>query len=276
MPKANLNGVNIYYEVSGTDDKIPFFFTGHGRKSWMWQVAYFSEYYKVITHDRRGTGNSDDPPGDWTVKDFSEDLLALMDHLGVEKAIVGGSSLGGAISVLFAVDHPDRVHAVISNGQVYYWERFINEWSDNNQKGLGKPGHQPRSFEWEEYGPPTTNPEFTNSKWGSCYMKIMREAGSWRTPEQKQRNRVRMSKSLYGWDMRPRADDLHALGLKVPVLIMFGGLESQVGIPLAYEWHKAIPNSEFIINQGCHHACPREDPELWNSRVHGFLKRHGL
>jgi pimeloyl-ACP methyl ester carboxylesterase len=233
-----LNGVDIYYDVSGLDDKIPIFFTGHGRKSWMWQITCFSEYYKVVTHDRRGTGFSDDPPGDWTVKDYVEDVRALMDHLGIEKAIVGGHSLGGAISCLFGLDYPERVLGLIFSGQVYYWNRFVNEWSDQRSRGT-RGSYQPRSFDWEEHGPPTANPEFTSSKLGSYFMKVMREAGSWRTPEQREKNGIRMSKSLRGWDMRPRAEELKALGESVPVLIMFGGFESQVGIPLAYEWHKA-------------------------------------
>ncbi len=276
MPKVDVHGIGIYYDINGLEDKTPMFFTGHGRKGWMWQITYFSEYYKVVTHDRRGTGFSDDPPGNWTIKDYVEDLRGLMDQLGIEKAIVGGHSLGGAISCLFGLDYPDRVLGLIFSGQVYYWDRFVNEWADRQIKEGAGITYQPRSFDWEEHGPPTANPVFTSSKLGSYFGKVMREAGSWRSPEQRRANAVNMVKSLKGWDMRPRAEELKALGEKVPVLIMFGGFESQCGIPLAYEWHKAIPNSEFIINQGCYHACPREDPELWNDRVMGFLKRNKL
>ena len=276
MPKVDINGIGIYYEESGLPDKTPFFLVSHGRKSWMWQFFYFSEYYRVITPDRRGTGFSDDPEGEWTVKDYCDDLLGLMDHLGIEKAIVGGHSLGGAISCLFGLDHPDRVKALIFSGQVYYWDRFTNEWVDDMVAGKTTLEFQPKSFDWEERGPPTTNPDFVQSKIGSYYMQIMREAGAWRSPEQRRNNNNRMLKSLQYWDMRPRAKELKKLGEKVPVLIMYGGLESQSGLPVAYEWSKAIPNSEFIINQGCYHGCPREAPMIWNKRVHDFLKRHNV
>jgi pimeloyl-ACP methyl ester carboxylesterase len=276
MPKVVINGVGIYYEESGLDDRTPLFFMGHGRKSWMWQVQYFSEYYRVVTHDRRGTGFSDDPPGDWTVKDYVEDLRGLMDYLGVERAIVGGSSLGGAISCLFGLDYPDRVLALVLNGQVYYWDKFTNDWVNDMIAGRASLEHQPRSFEWQETGPLTTDPEFAMSRLGSYFLETMREAGSWRTPEQSRSNTVRMLRSLQGWDLRPRAEELRRLGESVPVLVMIGSLEAQSAITGAYEWHRAIPNSEFIVNQGCHHSCPRENPALWNDRAHAFLKRHGL
>jgi pimeloyl-ACP methyl ester carboxylesterase len=276
LPKVDINGVGIYYDESGLPDKTPFILCSHGRKSWMWQFYYFSEYYRVITPDRRGTGFSDDPEGKWTVKDYCDDLLGLMDHLGIEKAIVGGHSLGGAISCLFGLDHPDRVLALIFSGQCYYWDKLTNEWADERLAGKATLETQPKSFEWDEQGPPTTNPEFAKSPHGAYYLQILREAGKWRTPEQLKKNSINQLKALRGWDMRPRAKDLKRLGEKVPVLIMIGEEESQGGIPLAYEWSKAIPNSEFIINERCYHAAPREDPALWNSRVHGFLKRHGL
>ncbi len=276
MPKVEVNGISIYYHESGLEDRTPFFLTGHSRKGWMFQDYYFSEHYRVVTHDRRGTGFSDDPPGDWTVKDYVEDLRGLMDYMGVEKAIVGGSSLGGAISCLFGLDYPDRVHALILNGQVYYWDRFTNEWVDDMIAGTASLRYQPKTFEWEEHGPPTTDRKFGESKLGAAYSEIQREAGSWRTPEQRRLNSTRMLRSLQYWDLRPRAEELRRLGERVPVLVMIGGLESQSAITGAYEWHRAIPNSEYIINQGCHHATPRENPSLWNGRVHGFLKRHGL
>jgi len=66
-----------------------------------------------VTFDRRGTGRSASPPGEWTVADFARDLRGLMDALDIERAIVGGSSLGGIIAAQFALDYPERVHAII-------------------------------------------------------------------------------------------------------------------------------------------------------------------
>ena len=276
MPIASVNGVGLYYEESGLGDRTPFVFTGHGRKWWLWQWAYFSEHYRVLTHDRRGTGFSDDPPGDWSVKDFSEDLLGILDHIGVEKAIVAGHSLGAAVACVFGLDHPHRVHALILSGQVYYWDELDNEWVDEMLAGKADLRYQPRSFKWEERGPPTTHPELGSSTIGAYFLKVMSETGKVRSPEQRALNNDRMLRSLRGWDMRPRSDELTKLGARIPVLIMIGGFESQSAIPRAYEWHKAISGSEFVINQGCYHACPRENPGLWNERVKGFLERHGL
>ena len=73
-----------------------------------------------------------------------------------------------------------------------------------------------------------------------------------------------------------RQDKLELVGNTIPILIMEGSHESQIEILAAYELHKRIPNSEFIINMECYHAAPREHPELFNSRVHEWLKRNAL
>lgn len=276
MPKIDVNGVGIYYEASGLDDKVPFFLTGHGRKSWMWQTTCLSEYYKVVTHDRRGTGASDDPPGDWTIKDFSEDVIGLMDALSIEKAIVGGHSLGGAISCQLGLDHPERVLALVFSGQGLYFGPMQQQWIDDLASGKAEMGYQPKAFEWEERGPPTADPEIVKTRLGAYFASLRREEGSWRTSEQRKLNTLRMIKSLRNWDLRPRADELKRLGEKVPVLISRGEFESKWGTQAAWEWHKAIPNSRFVIVKGCYHGCPRDDPAQWNRNVLEFLRDNGL
>jgi 3-oxoadipate enol-lactonase len=94
MPRIDASGVELFYESLG--EGTPLILHGHDHTPWMFfQAPIFSQTYRFITYDRRGTGRSGAPDGDWTIADFARDLRNLMDALGIERAIGGGSSLGG-------------------------------------------------------------------------------------------------------------------------------------------------------------------------------------
>lgn len=76
-------------------------------------VPVFRKQYRITTYDLRGHGKSDMPPRGYTTKDMAEDLLGLMDTLGIEKAHLLGHSLGADIALHFALLYPDRVKKLI-------------------------------------------------------------------------------------------------------------------------------------------------------------------
>lgn len=106
-------GASLYYQVVG--EGIPLVFT-HGaswnHKQWQRQEDFFKEKYRVVTWDVRGHGASSLPPGKVDSRDFSEDLIALLDHLQIESAILCGLSLGGHISLQTAAWYPKRVQGL--------------------------------------------------------------------------------------------------------------------------------------------------------------------
>lgn len=82
---------------------------GGNRTNWTQQVEAFSEQFHTVAWDARGYGNSDDYEGALEFEDFSRDLLALIDHFGVEKAHLCGLSMGGRIIQDFYRLYPNRV-----------------------------------------------------------------------------------------------------------------------------------------------------------------------
>jgi len=87
MPRVKANGIELFYEETG--EGTPIVFQGHNHLPWMvFQLPYFSQYYRAITFDRRGTGRSSSPPGQWTISDFAADLRGLLDALNIDRAIV--------------------------------------------------------------------------------------------------------------------------------------------------------------------------------------------
>jgi pimeloyl-ACP methyl ester carboxylesterase len=115
MPILKLKDVEIYYEAHGQGQPMVFLSeTACDGEVWkIYQVEEFSKDHRVIIHDYRGTGQSSKPSTDYTTKMFCEDLVALMDHLNAEDAIVIGHSMGGRVAQLLAVDYPKKVKKLI-------------------------------------------------------------------------------------------------------------------------------------------------------------------
>lgn len=115
MPYLNLQDIKLYYEVHG--EGSPFLFISetacHGGVWKLYQIPEFSRDHRVITFDYRGTGLSDKPSVKYTTHMFVDDLVAILDHLEVEQAIVCGHSMGGRVAQLLTIEHPQRVRKLI-------------------------------------------------------------------------------------------------------------------------------------------------------------------
>src|SRR5215211_1607021 len=102
MPKASINGVQIYYEVTGTGFPLVWCHELAGNcRSWDKQVAFFSRWYTVIVYNAKGYPPSDVPDG---VESYLQDALVsdlhgLLKHLEIKQAIIGGLSMGGMVSL---------------------------------------------------------------------------------------------------------------------------------------------------------------------------------
>jgi pimeloyl-ACP methyl ester carboxylesterase len=111
-----LEGGRLYYEVFGEGFPIVMIHDGLAHSVvWDAQVAAFAPNYRVIRYDRRGYGRSDQP--DTTYSNL-EDLHALLQALGVARAVVVGSSAGGGLAIDFALAYPTMVEALILSGPV--------------------------------------------------------------------------------------------------------------------------------------------------------------
>jgi pimeloyl-ACP methyl ester carboxylesterase len=115
MAFAALNGQNIYYEDTGGDG--PAVVLGHGflmdHEMFAPQVDVLRDSYRVITWDERGFGLTEFDDQPFSYWDSAADCLALMDHLGLERAVIGGMSQGGFLALRAALTAPDRVRALI-------------------------------------------------------------------------------------------------------------------------------------------------------------------
>ena len=116
MPFASVNGVALYHEVTGAGAPLVLVHGfACGIRSWDHQVRAFSRSRRVVTYDVRGHGISDAPAeaASYSQAISVDDLHALLTHLGIRRAAVGGLSMGGNIALNFALAHPDMVTRLI-------------------------------------------------------------------------------------------------------------------------------------------------------------------
>jgi len=107
------DGLRLYYETHGAGPPVVFVHGLTGTHDlWKYQVPAVANRYQAITLDLRGHGQTDKPPGPYSVPMFAEDLLALLDSLQIEQAVLVGLSMGGGTVQTCALAHPERVRAL--------------------------------------------------------------------------------------------------------------------------------------------------------------------
>lgn len=109
------NGIKLAYEDRGAGK--PAFAFIHGwtcdRSFFAPQVEYFARRHRVICMDLRGHGESDKPVGRYPITDYADDVACLLEHLGIDQAVVIGHSMGGTVALQLAATCPERVAALV-------------------------------------------------------------------------------------------------------------------------------------------------------------------
>jgi len=113
MPILNLSEVDLYYETTGTGDPVVFI-QGVGvlGQGWSPQTESLSKKFHTITIDNRGIGQSTLRSMNFTVEAMADDVLAVIDQLGLKTAHIVGHSMGGSIALEFAIKYPERVRSL--------------------------------------------------------------------------------------------------------------------------------------------------------------------
>ena len=107
-----MTAVDVSYTVDGAADAPVVVLSnslGAARGMWDPQVPALAERYRVVTYDTRGHGESPAPRGPYALDDLVDDLVALLDEVGAERAHVAGLSLGGMTAMRLALREPQRV-----------------------------------------------------------------------------------------------------------------------------------------------------------------------
>ena len=261
------DGVDIYYEVSG--EGTPFLFlseTACDRSVWkIYQVPEFARDHHVIIFDYRGTGLSGKPSAKYTTDMFANDAATVMDHLGLEGAVVCGHSMGGRVAQLLALDHPRKVSKLIlaSSGAAHPGETGIPLRIAKEMVEMG----------YEKYVREHTIVVGWTETYAKQHMDLIEKY-----------LKVRMANlcpvefyfrhvlARQAHDTRGRLKDI-----KVPTLILVGDDDHFVVSDMSHRagadiLTKGIPNSKLVVLPGERHSYFYTEPEKVHGIVRDFLK----
>ena len=137
MTHMQINGVSLHVEDAGSGEPIIFVHEfGGDSRSWEPQVDHFSQNYRCIAYNARGYPPSDVPEEEalYGQQLSTDDLRSVLDALDIEKAYVVGLSMGAYTGLMFAMQHPERVHALVfaSGGSGAYPETRQQFLTDTN------------------------------------------------------------------------------------------------------------------------------------------------
>ncbi|MEE9608810.1 MAG: alpha/beta fold hydrolase [Myxococcota bacterium] len=130
MERIDVGGHTLRVDVAGAGP--PDFLCLHGLvdalEIWDRLAGPLAERGRVARFDQRGHGESDAPPGAYRREDLAADALAVLDGLGVERAVWVGHSLGGVVAMAAALAHPERVAGLVLIGTASHCSGKAAEW----------------------------------------------------------------------------------------------------------------------------------------------------
>ncbi|MBK7452272.1 MAG: alpha/beta fold hydrolase [Anaerolineales bacterium] len=117
MPKVHANGVELYYELHGSET-APLLVLNNGiimnaATSWAFQTKTLAQHYRILQYDCRGQGQSEHPGRPYSMEMHADDLAALLTALNVDKAHIAGISYGGEVAQAFGLKYPGRTLGLI-------------------------------------------------------------------------------------------------------------------------------------------------------------------
>ena len=267
MPKARVNGVNLYYKVDGQGEPLVLIQGfGGGHEGWFFQTRAFKKHYQVITFDNRGIGKTDKSPTPYTIRTMAEDTIGLMDHLDINEAHILGMSLGGMVAQEVATGFRDRVKKLVlactSPG-----EGEISDVHPEMLRAIGvKEGStEPdlKSVDFYELMSTIVSLAFNKRLYrmllvplSKFYMKRVGVEGC-----------IQQMEAVVG---HSTVDRLHLI--EAPTLVITGTEDKIVSPRSSEEIASRIPNARLVEIEGGSHAFNMEMRGRFNKEVLDFLK----
>jgi pimeloyl-ACP methyl ester carboxylesterase len=261
MHTAEVGGITVGYDDEGSGAPL-LLVHGHpfDRTMWQPQIERFSRAgWRVIAPDLRGYGETTVVAGTAPLDVFARDLAALLDHLGVDRAVVGGLSMGGQIVMEFHRLFPGRIRGLVladtsPQAETGDGKRQRNDTADRLlREGMGPYADEvlPKMMAPHNI---TALPEVAKHVLG-----MMRGT----SPEG-------AAAALRGRAERP--DYLEMLGhVAVPALVVVGSDDEFTPVSDAELMHQRIPRSTLVVVDGAGHLPNLERPEEFDTALGRFL-----
>jgi pimeloyl-ACP methyl ester carboxylesterase len=111
-----VNGAKLWYEITGDGEPVlQLHGSGFGHFNFGPGTPILSQQFRCIDYDQRGYGESEKPEQDYDLEVWADDAIGMLDALGLDRAHVHGTSMGGMVAIVAAGKYPDRVASVVIN-----------------------------------------------------------------------------------------------------------------------------------------------------------------
>jgi pimeloyl-ACP methyl ester carboxylesterase len=265
--KAHVNGVELYYEIHGHGDWLVLAheFSG-GYKSWQPQVDALGRHLRLLVYNNRGYPPSTVPqdPDSYSQEHSIEDLRQLLDHVGVERPVLCGFSMGGSIVLNLALAHPERVRALILAGT----------GTGSIDKAQNARDFGPIAERFLKEGPAKVGEDYLR---GPTRIQLLRKnPAMWRklSDEFSALSPTGMAYTLRGVQLRrPTMYELEAglRTLRVPTLVIVGEQDAPALEPSRF-LARTIPNATLTVLPETGHTLQLEEPQAFNAAVLEFVR----
>jgi len=258
LPYANVSGQRIYFEDSGGGGAPVILAHGFLMDHEMFapQVTALAPEFRVITWDERGFGLTEFDGEPFTYWDSARDCLALLDHLGIDRAIVGGMSQGGFVSLRAALTAPERVRALV-----------LLDTSADVDTLETKAANQGMLDTWAAVGPVDELAEAIAALIINEPVENARWIAKWR-----QRPKELLAEP--GRCLNSRDDVSSRLGeIACPAIVIHGEADTALTIGRAEVMAAGLPGGAGVVRiPGAAHAANLTHPDLVNPPLLEFLR----
>jgi pimeloyl-ACP methyl ester carboxylesterase len=266
---AEVDGLRVHYQEAGASDETPILLIhGFASSTLMWSKIFLqlaATDFRVIAPDLIGYGYSEKPRhSEYTIERQSRMIVGLMDQLDIDRAIMVGSSYGGAVAATCALDYPERVDQLVLVGAV-----------SNNA---------PLKYSLMRlFGSPLLGDVVGPLLIGSRRllrrrMKRVYDRHAWELDEQRVEARHRplrasasqraIIRTIRSWN----ADriSLEAHSIKQPTLLLWGEIDRDIPLNDGKRLHQLIENSRLVVFRDCGHLPHEEYPEAFTEVLTDF------
>ncbi|MCP4661561.1 MAG: alpha/beta fold hydrolase [bacterium] len=257
---VEVTGGRLYFEVAGDGDALVFLHDGLLHASiWDDQFDVFAEHYRVVRYDRREYGRSSVPESPYSDVD---DLLAVLDELGIERAGLIGLSAGGRLAVDFTLAHPQRVTRLVLVGAVVSGFELTDHFVDRGGRldpslVVSDPGAYRRY--WLTEDPYEVAPDNVEVR-----QRVLEMLEAF--PHNAEIGKFRLARP----PARPAIGALDEIA--IPALIVVGEHDIADAHAHAGALDAGLPRSNRVVIRGAGHRVPIERPQEFNRTVLGFLR----
>src|SRR5215475_12714361 len=126
MPQVEVDGLTINYDVQGDGEPLLLIpYTSADHACYAFQLPAYTEHFSCISVDLPGSGDSDKPAGPYSIQAYADQVAAFIGAIGVERVHVAGVSLGAAVGLHLAANHPERVGSLSLHSAWHVTDAFM-------------------------------------------------------------------------------------------------------------------------------------------------------